>query len=420
MNEKSLIDIPFKISRPEFIDFISYYIPDTLFEQRENDDFPVDMRIEKGEILDLQLSDSTVYISMSIDINVSKTFFGYTTAANGSMLIDISSDIAIDENWHLKTKTTVESINWIKRPEIKAKLIKFPVPSIVLDYLESKKENWLKKLDSSLYDNIILEKSISGLDSILQNTIPVDSAKSIGAKLNLEKISLSPFKTLDDTISGCLSLEFDTDIVPVVDKIGEIDKTKSIAFSWNEDRQEQKIVFAISFTEGKLQNVIDAYMQSMPAENKIFDLEGLKIKLDKINVIFKNGLVGGNAYFSGDKNGDIFILCRPFWDKYEKKLLLLDRDVKIGMDDFKSRTLLMFFGKKAKKKMADILEKNINELIYQSIYDINDSIKVLDQNSSVRIEKFDIPMQLEQDIFFIDIYLKVKGEIKWKGLNISL
>ena len=107
-------------------------------------------------------------------------------------------------------------------------------------------------------------------------------------------------------------------------------------------------------------------------------------------------------------------------DKHEKKLLLLDRDVKIKMKDFKSKTLLMLFGNKAKKKVADVLEKNINELIYESIYEVNDSLAAINEKNTIRIDKFDLPVQLEQDMLFIDIFLKIKGRYVWKGLNIDL
>jgi uncharacterized protein YpmS len=421
MNEKSSINLPFKVSKQELMNMISDYMPDTLFEQGESDDFSVDMRIENGEIIDLNLNDSIVLLTIAMDVNVSKTFLGITATSDGSMLLDISSVLDVDQHWHLVSNTTVESIKWIKKPEIKAGFIKFSVPSIVLDFLESKKDSWLEKLDSSLYDNKFLQKAIYGLDSLMQQPFPVDSAKSVGAKLNLRTVSLLPFKTLEDTISGGISVNFDTDIVPFNEDTITVDSTEDFKFSWSDDREKtQQIVFAISFTEDKLQNVIDAYMDSIPDGSRIFDLEDLRIRLDKVDVVFQNGLIGGKAYFSGDKSGDINILCRPFWDKNEKKILLLDRDVKIKMDDYKSKTLLLLFGKTAKKRIADVLESNLNELIYDSMYDINDSLSVMNKYNTVRIDKFDFPIQLEQDMLFIDIYLKVNGRIVWKGLNIDL
>ncbi len=421
MNEKSRIDLPFKVSKQEIIDLLDNYFPDTLFQQEDNDDFPVNMKIEKGEIIDLNMMDSILSVSLSLDIDVSKTIFGITATSKGSMLLDISSDLDIDDKWHLVSKTTIESIEWINKPEIKAGFIKFSVPSIVLDYLESKKTGWLEQLDSTLYKNEFLQKSVYSLDSLFQHPFPIDSAKSVGAKLKLENISLFPFETSGDSISGGISVMFDTQIVPVANFIDTNTTLGNINFSWKKDSEkEQKLVFALSFIQDQLQNVVNAYMDSIPEKDRYFDMEGLNIRLDKIDVIYRNGLVGGRAYISGDKNGDIFILCRPYWDKNDKKLLLLDRDVKIKMDDIQSKTLLMLFGKKAKKKTADILEKNINELIYGSIYEINDSLSALNENNTIRIDKFDLPVQLEQDMLFIDIYLHVKGRYVWKKLNIDL
>ncbi len=421
MNEKSKIDLPFKVSKQEIVDLLDNYLPDTLFEQEDNEDFPVDMKIEKGEIIDLNLMDSVLSVSLSLDINVSKTRWGVTVKTDGSMLLDISSMLNVDDKWHLISKTTIESIEWIKKPEIKAFFLKMPVPSIVLDYLDSKKTDLAQQLDSILYENDFLQKSIYDLDSMVQHPFPVDSAESVGVKVKLDSISLFPFETYGDSIFGGISVVFDAQIVPMSNDTDTVYSLGNVGFSWIKDREKkQNIVFALSFTQNQMQDVVNAYMDSIPERDRYFDMDKLKIRLDNIDVIYRNGLTGGKAYISGDKNGEIFILCRPYWDKNDSKLLLLDRDVKIKFDDLQSKTLLMLFGKKAKKKTADILEQNINELIYESIYEINDSLSAINEKNTIKIDKFDLPVQLEQDLLLIDIYLYVKGRYVWKELNIDL
>ena len=421
MKEKSIIKFPFSVCKQEFTGLINRLIPDILLERKQDDDFPVTLKIEKGEIIDLSLRDSIFYITATLDLFVAKSKYGITGKSNGSILLSISSDISIDENNRLVTKTSLDSYEWINKPDLKLGFFQIQAPDFVLKYLETQKEEWLIKLDSFLYKEDFLQASMRKIDSLLQFPFPLDSAKSIGARLKLQTISLFPFETVADTISGGINIEFDTEIIPVGKYVNVADSTYKIDLNLNKVcDKEQELVFAVSFTGERLQNVIDVYLDSIPENDRYFEIKNNKIRLDKIDVIFHNGLVGGKAFISGDKNGEILILCRPYWNPNVKKIQLLDRQVKIKMNDIQSKTLMVLFGKTAKKKMADLVEKNINELVYESIYEINDSLLTMNPANTIRIDKFDIPVQVEQDILFIDINLKVGGKYMWKGLGINI
>ncbi len=419
MNETSYVYLPFSTSRPELIHALDKLIPDTLFKKSKDEEFPVDLEVYKGEIIDLKLIDSSVIVSLTVDMKVSRSILGFDASSDASMYLDFSSKISVDKEWNLITDSSIDSYEWINRPEINIFGMKMSVPDFIIKYFDSQKVDWLSKIDQFVYQSSFLKEKVVQLDSFTRKVYPIDSAGSIGARFKLNKIILSHFNTDEDTITGGLGLDFDTRIVPV-DTISSFTTNRdSFNFEWVPRAQEHNITFAISLNESELQANINSYFDKMQEKDRIFTLDSNKIRLDEIDAKIVNGLVGGNAGFSGDKSGYISMLVRPFWDTKDKKIIFLDKDIKISLDDFKSKTLLMLFGKKAKEQIADIVQNNINEMIYNAIYDVNDTLSNI-KDVNLRIDEFSIPVQVEQKEILMDFNCSVAGSINVSGVEIEL
>ena len=419
MNKTSEIQLPIKISKTSLTEFIDSYLPDTLFEGGEKQGLPVSLKVYKGNIQSVGLSGKEVDVSLSFDIEMDKKFGFLSTSAAGKIEMQLYSQVDIDENLHLTTQTTLVDYKWIKKPKINIAGFKFSAADWAERFIDAKQTQWLKQVDSLVAKDNMFKKYSDSLFSYFDKPIPLDSTNTLGLKITPTNAGLRPFVSNEEIIDGFFNLKFNSEIVSIADYV-KLD-SNDVKFSWNNSETiEQKIALILTMNRSQLQNVVDKYFESQPIEKKQFDLKGNIIQLDKIDVLFDDELMGAKVIFSGDKEGKINLMCRPYWDEKQKRLLLVDRNVNFDIDDISSKVLISLFGNKVRKKLVDSIEDQLNDSINQTIMDTNEALLKNKIQNTLKIVDFHIPMQVEEKMLYIDINTTIFGDINWKGLSLQL
>ncbi len=418
MNRESILKIPFEFKSDELIGLIDSLLPDTLLEK--DSDLPVSIKITKGSISKIYLDGKNINLVISVNIELEKKIGALSIASgNGEIELDIYSQIDIDEDWRLKTKTSLVEYNWIRKPEIKLIGINFNAPDIIEQYIDYKQSDWMNQIDSTIAKSDLLREPIDSISNHFSSPFKFDSLSNFGLKIIPNIISLSPFVTNENTIKGALGIKFNNDIIHLDDL--NINDTVYPKFSWDYyDKFKQKAVITLSLNEREAQDLVDDFYATQDSSIRIFNIKGNNIKIKKLNIVFDTDKVGANINFTGDKAGKLLIKTRPIWDNKAKYLNLRQRFVDIKLDGFGSSLIIKLFHKTIQKKIMDSLEKTLNAKIKNAFMNSNKELQNLKYKNSLIILNYDIPMQLEDGFFMIDIDFTISGEIMWNNLNITL
>lgn len=419
MNKISTIQLPFEFKNEELVSLIDSLLPDTLLEK--NKDLPFELKVFKGTVSNIKLHGKSIDIVLSLNIELDKKVGSFSIASgSGEIEMDIYSEIDIDDKWNLITKTSLVDYSWITKPKMKLLGVKISPSTIVEEYIDYKQTEWMSQIDSTIAKSDLLKSPVDSINKFFHSPLPLDSLGTIGLKISPKAISLSPFNSIGDNITqGQLGIRFSTDLVPI--SRYENTDTLPFVFKWEYNQLfQQKAIITLSQNEKLTQELVDSYFNSQDSINRIFVVKGNRMKIENMDVIFDNEVVGANIGFTGSKIGNITVKTRPIWDKNAKYLFLHQRYVDIKLDGFGSQFFANLFNKKIKKKILDGLQETLNSKIKSIVDDSNELLKNIKFNNTLEITDYNVPMQLEQDFFMIDIEFSVEGEIIWNKLNIIL
>lgn len=417
MNTLSEIKLPIKIEKEGFINLIDSHLPDTLFEGDEKEGFPLNIKIFKGKLNNIEFVGKDVNINLSLLVEVEKKLFSIPTKGTGEIQLDLFSQIDI-EGWKLKTTTSLVDYQWIKKPIIKTKWFETSDFNLISKIIDSEQSDWMKQVDSAIVKQDFLRKGIDSLVSKLNLPIPLDSLGVIGLKITPKKIELSPFKTEDNNIFGVVGFTFKTDIISNSRFTKANDLQPEFAWNYSED-DKQHIEISLEMDENQVQNIIDDYMFVQPPAERKISINEDTIQIDKIDVIIENELVGASIDFSGYKRGDIKFKTRPFWNEKLDSLKLIDSDVDISMKGFGTKMLLSLFRNKAEKIIIDKTEEQLNDKIKEILQETNSVFENSQYKNTLQLANFKMPMQVEEGVLLTDIYFNIVGNIYWREVKLE-
>ncbi|HEX6891076.1 MAG TPA: DUF4403 family protein, partial [Chryseolinea sp.] len=95
-------------------------------------------------------------------------------AVTARVTITLFSDLYLDNDWNLVTKTELREITWVEEPKIKIAGIKFNLKPAIQKALEKNKQKIVDKLDASAKDMIKIRQSIEKLWGDIQKPIRIN------------------------------------------------------------------------------------------------------------------------------------------------------------------------------------------------------------------------------------------------------
>jgi hypothetical protein len=112
------------------------------------------------------------------------------TPVQTKVIVTLRSELAIDENWHLVTKTSILNIKWIEQPQFRIAGLSFNLKSPVEKMLFKNEDKITSGLDKAVAGLIKIENSIEKLWTDLQKPISINK-KIQTVWLKAEPISMS-------------------------------------------------------------------------------------------------------------------------------------------------------------------------------------------------------------------------------------
>ncbi len=205
-HEISFLEVPIAFKVDQIEDKINEAIKGTLYADQSFEDKKSDglkIRIKKVESIKISVKDNFMYYSVPLHIWVEKRvlktkFFGKkiekTKQLDFSLRVLLRSEINLNKNWKLETKTTYTGVEWIKHPKVKVLGINFDLAGLLESKLYQKKDDLEKIIDKAASKLKVIEKEVSKIWTKIQEPILIEKKVTNGTWLLAEPIQIEASK----------------------------------------------------------------------------------------------------------------------------------------------------------------------------------------------------------------------------------
>jgi hypothetical protein len=202
----SFLEVPIAFKVDQIEDKINEAIKGTLYTDQSFEDKKSDglkIRIKRVESIKISVKDNFMYYSVPLHIWASKRvlkmkLFGKqketTKEIDFSLRIKLRSEIKLNKNWKLETKTSYTGIEWIKKPKLKLLGVNFNLAGILENQLLQKKDDLERVIDKATSNLKVIEKEVSKIWTKIQEPILIEKKVTNGTWLLAEPIQIEVSK----------------------------------------------------------------------------------------------------------------------------------------------------------------------------------------------------------------------------------
>ncbi|WP_338761455.1 DUF4403 family protein [Bernardetia sp. ABR2-2B] len=174
---------------------------DQSFEDKKGDGIKI--RIKKVENIKISVKDNFMYYSVPLHVWASKRImkirlFGKnretTKEIDFSLRLRFRSEINLNKNWKLETKTSYTGIDWIKKPRLKVFGVNFDLAGLLESQLLQKKDDLERIIDRATSNLKVIEKEVSKIWTKIQEPILIEKKVTNGTWLLAEPIQIEASK----------------------------------------------------------------------------------------------------------------------------------------------------------------------------------------------------------------------------------
>lgn len=205
-HQVSFLEVPIAFKVDQIEGKINEAIKGTLyadqsFEDKQSDGLKI--RVKKVESIKISVKDNFMYYSVPLHIWVSKRmlktkFFGkkieQTKEIDFSLRLQFRSEINLNKDWKLETKTTYIGIEWIKKPSVKVLGINFNLAGVLEGKLLQKKDELEHKIDAAASHLKVIEKEVTKIWIKIQEPILIEKKVTNGTWLLAEPMQIEASK----------------------------------------------------------------------------------------------------------------------------------------------------------------------------------------------------------------------------------
>ncbi len=197
--KQSYLSAPLVIPMDELAEKINEKIAGVIYKDDSYEGDKLKVTVTKVSPFLLSMDGNRLYHSVTLNIKAS-----YKAKVVGEKKTDMTaklhfvSKVALDEQWHLLTKTKSKKIEWIKKPKVKLGFLKISLGGLVDRVIRKKQPELEQKIDEAIYKHVDLKKIVRKIWENLQKPITINKkVENIALKvdprtLEVGKISGTP------------------------------------------------------------------------------------------------------------------------------------------------------------------------------------------------------------------------------------
>lgn len=389
-------DLEVKINK----ELVGLIYEDKSFEDNNNDNMKVSAW--KRDNFRIQLNGNEIEYHIPIKLSIQIKKFVVLPLITAEIALDFKTSLILNKDWTLNTKTTSTGYQWISSPTLTIGGYDISITYIADIIMNASKATIGAEVDKAIKENMNMKKLLQPAWHELQQPLKVNDEYNAWLRI-------LPKEVLCTQLSGKNNkLSFSAGIISV----NEVFVGK-----------QPDTVASVKIPDLKIMNTINnsflLFVNTDIDYNKITELSKKemlgqiyafgkkKVKIDDLKVYGSGTRVAVELLLSGDLNGKIYLLAKPYYDSENQSIGIkeVDFDINTRNSLIKSAnwllngTLSNIIEKKTVYSISDLLESSqkmisenirdnrtfkgmvlkgtINSLDIDNIYPCNESLKVI-------------------------------------------
>jgi hypothetical protein len=368
--EIDMKDLEVKINK----ELVGLIYEDNSFENNNNDNLKVSAWKRDNFRIEIAGNELKYHIPIKLTIQIKK--FIPLPVITAEIALDFTTALALNKDWTLNTKTTSTGYQWISSPFVTIGGYDISIQYIADIILSASKGTIGNEVDKAIRDNLKIKNMMQPVWHDLQKPVKVNDEFNAWLRI-------SPLEVSCTQISGKNNkLNFSAGIVSV----NEIFIGRQPDTLVSTKLPDLKLLNAINnnfnlFVNTDLDYTKITEIAKKEMTGQVYQFGKKKIVIDDLTVYGSGSRVAVELLLSGDLNGKIYLMARPFYDAENQSIGVkeVDFDINTRNSLVKSAnwllngTLAGMIEKKVVYPVADLLESS-KKMISDNIRD-NRSVK---------------------------------------------
>jgi hypothetical protein len=369
------------------------------------------VKVTKNGTIRLAAKGRSVTFDVPLDLKLEKNVGFTDLKADGAITLSLQTNYKIDQDWNIKTETSVTNYKWTNKPILDIGIIKVPLEGMANQLIDRSKETLTREIDKQLQERFALKEYAQLAVDTLQKPFLVSEEYDAWLSVRPSRIIMAPLETNQRKVSTAILLEAKTDIT--------VDKTNMNITSFEklptlEEQEVEGEGFQFYFQTKVPYHLIEAEAKKQLL-GEVFEDGKRKVKVEDIKVYGQNDQLVVNAKLSGDYDGSIYLLGKPVYNKDKGQLELADFDFELKTRQFLKKSMAWLLQRNLKKQLQENLNYPVKKELEESKMAIQEQMKNLVQHPQLEVTGTVADLTIKQ--LFVEkeqvvVALYASGEVK--------
>lgn len=373
----SLISIDVRIGKVTLQDSIAALLDQQLAEPIIIEDQDIVIKMERSDAVLCDMQDSTLLLQTPLRAFITKNTALGNLYANGSLRLFFNSDVQIDRQWNLSTKTEIINHEWIEKPKLRVGFANVPIKwatDIIIDRLSN---TITENIDTSINQNINLPDKMVNVLAPLLHPYSIDSTMGGWLLPQYQAAHLAPITNelehIQTQVSVPLTLLMSSE-QPVTSDTISLPK-----FSWNDAADSTEVNLGIALSYAHLEKI--GKQQTL---GKTFEQDGKKVTITDLKVAGSTQGLDIEVSTTGSFKGKLRLSGKP---RYSEGILSAD-DIMWSIDtkNIIHRTASWLGKGYIHDKIESMLTFDINQYMDQAKSTIQTQLEAIKQDRGADVQ----------------------------------
>ncbi|WP_027001940.1 DUF4403 family protein [Hugenholtzia roseola] len=391
----------------------------------------VKLRVSKIEPIKIHLKKNVLFYTVPLKVwvekQVKKNIFKKEIKAEKdlsfSLRLQFKSEVEIDSDWKLQTKTKQIGLEWIEKPSLKIGFIKIGLAATIEKALNKKKEDLENKIDQVAQRLNVLEKVVGNIWKKLQDPILLDKKTNKVWLVNQPtKIEASKIGSIQSKEGNCLEIfvKIHTNIKTIISEKPAVSYVPLPALRLNKKLQNEGFALHV-------EGIVFYQTVNQILSEKVQDTV-LKFPDYDYAVKIKKAAVSGQGKFlvfelgaEGDVNGNVFFRGRPLLDTATVQIKVQDFDFDVQTEETILQTAQWLMKESAKERVQEMLVFSLQSYTEKLPLLIKEGLSKgkISEQVEIDIQTFELyPQEMRLTTDALNLYAISKGKIAIKILKL--
>ena len=313
--------------------------------------------------LELEVADRTIRYGLPLALDITYDVGISRIGARGDIDLDFSTDFFFDENWELRTETTLTDYQLLRKPSLKLGGVSLPLGALGNLILKFGRNQIARTIDEQVRQNVPLRQWIEEAWQMMRDPILLDETYRAWLLVHPQDFAMSPFRLEEGQWGFTLRARARPE-VSVGEQPASPNSGKALPLLHRFYPEEGQNYFTI-FIRGGIPYAEDEALARSQLVGETFSAGKRSVTVNDLALSGHNGLLQVDIDLSGNYEGTIQVAGRPTYNAQRKKMEF--KDLNYSM---KTRNLLFkSAGWLLKSALKGRLQKQLNAYLDSGLTD---------------------------------------------------